>query len=160
MIMPASPEALLADRSYYLPFGKQLNGQPAKNNSIGYTGHVEDSSGLVNMQARSYDPVIGRFYSNDPVGYTSSNPVMSFNRYLYVNNNPYKYRDPNGEFLDPLTVFGGVVGAVVNVGISVMSGNTSPEQLLNNVSNAQQEIGNVVDQSAMKAACSALVAKC
>jgi uncharacterized protein RhaS with RHS repeats len=52
------------------------------------------------MQARYYDPVIGRFYSNDPVGYTASNPVMSFNRYLYVNNNPYKYTDPNGEFLN------------------------------------------------------------
>ena len=50
------------------------------------------------MQARYYDPVIGRFYSNDPVGYTSSNPVMSFNRYLYANNNPYKYVDPDGEF--------------------------------------------------------------
>ena len=51
------------------------------------------------MQARYYDPVIGRFYSNDPVGYTAANPVMSFNRYLYVNNNPYKYTDPNGEYL-------------------------------------------------------------
>jgi hypothetical protein len=27
---------------------------------------------------------------------------MSFNRYLYVNNNPYKYTDPNGEFLDAI----------------------------------------------------------
>jgi hypothetical protein len=52
------------------------------------------------MQARYYDPVIGRFYSNDPVGYTAKNPVMSFNRYMYVNNNPYKYTDPNGEFLN------------------------------------------------------------
>ena len=52
------------------------------------------------MQARYYDPVIGRFYSNDPVGWTPKNPVMSFNRYLYVNNNPYKYTDPNGEFLN------------------------------------------------------------
>ena len=51
------------------------------------------------MQARYYDPVIGRFYSNDPVGYTLENPVMSFNRYLYVNNNPYKYIDPTGMYL-------------------------------------------------------------
>jgi RHS repeat-associated protein len=50
------------------------------------------------MQQRYYDPVVGRFYSNDPVGFTASNP-MSFNRYLYVNNNPYKYIDPNGEYL-------------------------------------------------------------
>jgi len=47
------------------------------------------------MQARYYDPVIGRFYSNDPVGYTGE--VDTFNRYSYVANNPYKYTDPNGE---------------------------------------------------------------
>jgi hypothetical protein len=65
------------------------------------------------MQARYYDPVIGRFYSNDPVGYTAKNPVMSFNRYLYVNNNPYKYTDPDGEFFNvALGGFGAVVGAI------------------------------------------------
>lgn len=47
------------------------------------------------MQQRYYDPIIGRFYSNDPVGFTASNPMM-FNRYAYANNNPYKYRDPDG----------------------------------------------------------------
>ncbi|MFT6690727.1 MAG: hypothetical protein ACJAXH_001241 [Colwellia sp.] len=52
------------------------------------------------MQARYYDPVIGRFYSNDPVGYTAKNPVMSFNRYMYANNNPYKFTDPDGKFAD------------------------------------------------------------
>lgn len=45
------------------------------------------------MQARYYDPVIGRFYSNDPIGFRD---VHSFNRYTYVNNNPYKYTDPTG----------------------------------------------------------------
>jgi hypothetical protein len=45
------------------------------------------------MQARYYDPVIGRFYSNDPMGVRD---IHSFNRYAYVNNNPYKYTDPNG----------------------------------------------------------------
>jgi hypothetical protein len=62
------------------------------------------------MQARYYDPVIGRFYSNDPVGYTAKNPVMSFNRYMYVNNNPYKYTDPDGEWLQ--AVYGAIAGAV------------------------------------------------
>ena len=59
----------------------------------GYTGHVGDNTGLVYMQARYYDPVIGRFYSNDPLGYRG---VHSFNRYAYANNNPYKYIDPDG----------------------------------------------------------------
>jgi uncharacterized protein RhaS with RHS repeats len=46
------------------------------------------------MQARYYDPVIGRFYSNDPVGFTN---IHTFNRYGYANNNPYKYVDPDGQ---------------------------------------------------------------
>ena len=49
------------------------------------------------MQARYYDPVIGRFYSNDPVGYVMRNPIHSFNRYAYASNNPFKYIDPDGK---------------------------------------------------------------
>ncbi len=47
------------------------------------------------MQARYYDPVIGRFYSNDPVGFSAKEPML-FNRYSYANNNPYKFTDPDG----------------------------------------------------------------
>jgi uncharacterized protein RhaS with RHS repeats len=61
------------------------------------------------MQVRYYDPVIGRFYSNDPVGYRD---VHSFNRYAYANNNPYKYVDPNGE--TPIHALAGLIGAVVS----------------------------------------------
>jgi len=46
------------------------------------------------MQARYYDPVIGRFYSNDPIGFRD---IHSFNRYAYANNTPYKYVDPDGQ---------------------------------------------------------------
>ncbi|WP_287009079.1 RHS repeat-associated core domain-containing protein [Alteromonas sp.] len=52
------------------------------------------------MQARYYDPVIGRFYSNDPVdalGHMQrGNPVHGFGRHTYANNNPYRYTDPDG----------------------------------------------------------------
>jgi uncharacterized protein RhaS with RHS repeats len=52
------------------------------------------------MQARYYDPVIGRFYSNDPVDALShlgrTGGIHGFNRYAYANNNPYKYIDPDG----------------------------------------------------------------
>ena len=56
------------------------------------------------MQARYYDPVIGRFYSNDPVDalghmQRGNSIAHGFNRYVYANNNPYKYTDPDGEFL-------------------------------------------------------------
>lgn len=62
---------------------------------------------LIYMQQRYCDPVIGRFYSNDPVGFTADN-LMSFNRYLYVNNNPYKYKDPEGESLVHAVAFAAV----------------------------------------------------
>jgi len=65
------------------------------------------------MQARYYDPVIGRFYSNDPVDAVGhigkGNPVHGFNRYTYANNNPYKYTDPDGEF--------GIIGALIDAGL-------------------------------------------
>ena len=69
--------------------------QSVDNTNVGYTGHQWDNdSGLNYMQARYYDPLIGRFMSNDPVGFRG---IHSFNRYAYANNNPYKYIDPDGE---------------------------------------------------------------
>ena len=70
------------------------------------------------MQARYYDPVIGRFYSNDPVGFTGE--VDTFNRYSYVANNPYKYTDPTGEEKYSIGLSGeAMLIAGVRVGISV-----------------------------------------
>lgn len=70
------------------------------------------------MQARYYDPVIGRFYSNDPIGFRD---IHSFNRYAYANNNPYKYTDPDGEH--PVRVAARVgykAGTYLNMGISLV----------------------------------------
>lgn len=47
------------------------------------------------MQQRYYDPGIGRFLSVDPVQ-ANPNTGASFNRYVYANNNPYKFIDPDG----------------------------------------------------------------
>ncbi|MDT7526245.1 RHS repeat-associated core domain-containing protein [Pseudidiomarina sp. GXY010] len=78
-------------RRQYQPFGDTYE---APSDDIGYTGHKYDNDlGLSYMQARYYDPVVGRFYSNDPVGFKD---IHSFNRYAYANNNPYKYVDPDG----------------------------------------------------------------
>ncbi|WP_239893002.1 RHS repeat-associated core domain-containing protein [Shewanella sp. Isolate13] len=114
-VMETDANGGVISRSSYEPFGKRLGGEKA---GIGYTGHLQDEDlGLTYMQARYYDPVIGRFYSNDPVGYTAKNPVMSFNRYMYVNNNPYKYTDPDGEFL-----WGAVIGAGIELAAQISTG--------------------------------------
>lgn len=64
----------------------------------GFTGHEHlPMFGLINMNARLYDPVLGRFLSPDPyvqmMDYT-----QAFNRYSYCMNSPLCYVDENGEF--------------------------------------------------------------
>jgi filamentous hemagglutinin len=59
------------------------------------------------MQQRYYDPVAGRFLSIDPV-LTDANTGSSFNRYVYANNSPYKYLDPDGR--NPLAIEAGIWG--------------------------------------------------
>lgn len=85
-------------KQHYRPYGESIEG--AKDD-IGYTGHKYDEDlGLSYMQARYYDPVIGRFYSNDPVdaqAHLTKSNVHGFNRYAYANNNPYRYTDPDGK---------------------------------------------------------------
>jgi hypothetical protein len=49
------------------------------------------------MGARWYHSELGRFMSPDPVGFNAGN-TLSFNRYLYGNNNPYTFYDPDGEY--------------------------------------------------------------
>lgn len=72
-----------------------------------YTGKPEDTdTGLVYMGARWYDPASARFTGIDPEGFHTGNP-QSFGRYLYANNAPYVYVDPNGEVpvLVPVAIF-------------------------------------------------------
>ena len=85
-------------RERYAPFGEpQLQESAKQTHKVDYTGHVYDAElGLHYMGGRYYDPKIGRFMSNDPVGFIASHAV-SFNRYAYGNNNPYRFYDPDGK---------------------------------------------------------------
>ena len=81
------------ERTEYEAYGKPGN-RPVRS-GVGYTGHVEDTSGLVYMQQRYYDPMIGMFLSVDPIA-AYDNPIIQFNRYRYAVNNPYRFTDPDG----------------------------------------------------------------
>ena len=64
----------------------------------GYTGHEHLTwFGLIKMNARLYDPLLGRFLSPDPY-VQAPDFTQNFNRYSYALNNPLRYRDVTGEF--------------------------------------------------------------
>ena len=93
----------IAFREQYTPFGEALVGHAANDNQSGFTGHIKDSdTGLNYMQARYYDPNIGRFLSIDPVTFMDTGDTVQFNRYAYANNDPVNMLDPDGN--DAITV--------------------------------------------------------
>ena len=97
-----------ASRSSYDAWGRRRNPSDWSYNNIptplitdrGFTGHEHlDHFGLINMNGRMYDPVVGRFLGVDPV-VQAPEYSQSYNGYSYCWNNPLKYTDPSGYLLD------------------------------------------------------------
>jgi RHS repeat-associated protein len=84
-------------RSYdYAPFGATVATSGAVANALGWGGHRTDAeTGLVYLNARYYDPQLGRFISADPVIPDEGNP-QALNRYAFGYNNPVSNVDPSG----------------------------------------------------------------
>lgn len=82
----------------------------------GYTGHEYlKEFGLINMNARLYDPALGRFLSPDPV-VQAPESSQNYNRYSYCLNNPLLYVDNSGKafLLDDIVL--GVIKGVKHGG--------------------------------------------
>lgn len=71
----------------YLPFGKPLQEFPER---FGFTNKEKDESELMYYGARYYDADIGRFTQPDPA-------KQGVNKYIYANNNPLIFFDPDGK---------------------------------------------------------------
>lgn len=94
--------------------------QPELYLGRGYTGHEHlREYGLINMNARLYDPEIGRFISPDPY-VQQPDCSQNFNRYSYCLNNPMKYTDENGEFflLTGIIAIGNTISNVFRHGLN------------------------------------------
>ncbi|MCL2417388.1 MAG: FG-GAP-like repeat-containing protein [Bacteroidales bacterium] len=103
----------------------------------GFTGHEHmDAFGLINMNGRLYDPVIGRFLSPDPF-VPDATFSQDFNRYMYARNNPLSYIDPDGE----------IVRLARNWISGFVSGffSTSSNRLEAGWNTANQRAGNTID---------------
>ena len=79
----------------------------------GFTGHEHLTAyGLINMNARLYDPMTGRFLSPDPY-VQSPDFSQAFNRFGYCWNNPLRYVDEDGEFIITALIIGAAIGAAL-----------------------------------------------
>lgn len=78
----------LGSQFFYEPFGQTTtNG----DYPFQFTGRVPVTGNLYHYRARYYAPGVGRFVSEDPIGFAGG-----FNFYTYVDNNPIDSVDPQG----------------------------------------------------------------
>ena len=79
----------------------------------GFTGHEHLLGfGLINMNGRLYDPLLSMMLSPDN-NIQMPQSLQNFNRYSYCLNNPLKYYDPTGEFVESLAF--GIAGGAANL---------------------------------------------
>lgn len=86
---------ILVNKYAYDPFGKitnQVETIPQPFKFVGQHGVMTEPNGFYYMRARYYDPGVGRFISEDPIGFGGSDVNLS----TYVGNNPIKLIDPKG----------------------------------------------------------------
>jgi RHS repeat-associated protein len=79
----------LVERETYDAYGNSAGSALTR---YGYTGRERDPlTGLQYNRARFYDPELGRFISEDPIGLAGG-----INQFAYVGNNPQNRVDPSG----------------------------------------------------------------
>ena len=97
------------DLEYY-PFGQILSNSKSSgfDEAHKFTGHLYDNdTGLNFMQARYQNGIEGRFWQQDPITRELDNSKLEslltnpqmWNTYAYATNNPLKYVDPDGKFV-------------------------------------------------------------
>lgn len=94
----------ITDSYAYDEYGKVLNTTGTTNNPfkfVGQFGVMDEGNGLYFMRARFYDANVGRFLSEDPIGFEGGD----WNLYAYVGGNPLIGIDPIGLDQTKLTVF-------------------------------------------------------
>jgi RHS repeat-associated protein len=85
----------------YDPFGNTGISGLAGINPFQFTGRENEGNGLYYYRARYYNPLLGRFLSEDPIGLMANRGA---NAYVYADNEPTDLVDPLG--LDPVSAPG------------------------------------------------------
>ena len=91
-------------------------------NPFRFKGYYYDlETGLYYLQTRYYDPVVGRFISADTAAVLLARKmdVTEKNLFVYCNNNPINFSDPNGQIIGLIIGAGLLVSAISGVSMGV-----------------------------------------
>ena len=98
----------VVDAYSFLPFGEKVKNSVTVSNPFDFVGQFgvsDDGNGLYYMRARYYDPGLGRFIGEDPIGL-----LGGVGLYTYAQDDPLNRQDPSGLrpwWLDPIVGAGG-----------------------------------------------------
>ncbi len=108
-------EGNIANSYTYDAWGNPIWKQETVSNPIRYRGYVyDDETGLYYLKARYYDPAYGRFLTEDTFE-GEVKKLQSLNLYTYAENNPLKYYDSTGHFLDTIADIGFLAWDVIDL---------------------------------------------
>lgn len=85
MVLSTNNNSEVIANNSYDPFGFTTS-----TNGVSYTGHETSHPGKINAGLRDYNTKLMRWQSPDPKLHDTQSP------YVYVDNNPFKYTDPDG----------------------------------------------------------------
>ncbi|MEC5161530.1 MULTISPECIES: RHS repeat-associated core domain-containing protein [unclassified Janthinobacterium] len=111
LVATTNESGVVTARYSYDPFGKRRTASgkydeqgrllydwngTSSGTDRGYTGHEHlDDVGVIHMNGRLYDPLLGLFMQGDPYIQDPSD-LQNYNRYGYCYNNPMTCTDPTG----------------------------------------------------------------
>ena len=99
------------EKTEYLPFGGINVG--GKERFL-FTGKEKDETDLSYYESRYYSSDLRQFVQPDSMMPNYFNP-QSLNRYSYVLNNPYKYTDSTGHYIDTIADIGSIILSVADL---------------------------------------------
>ncbi len=117
----------LTSQQRYLPFGEEraIPNSPILVTDFTFTGQRDlGDMGLMDYDARFYSQSLGRFIQPDTIIPSISIP-QTWSRYSYTQNNPIKFTDPSGHFIETLFDVAMIIVDVADIaqnGLNVSNG--------------------------------------
>jgi RHS repeat-associated protein len=104
-----SSAGAIQELATYSPYGVQTISIGTRVTPFGFQGSYTDTTGLIYVVSRYYDPTTDQFLSVDPMVDSTNQP------YVFVNDNPLNACDPLGNYQTPVQQFSSGLIITINL---------------------------------------------